>query len=88
VTGRALRERVDGEVRFDADSRGTYSTDASNYRKVPIGVVVPRTVEARTQTVTVCRQFGTPVVSRGGGTSLAGASFRACPADPRVGAAA
>ena len=42
---RALRERVDGEVRFDAGSRGAYSTDASNYRQVPIGVVVPRTVE-------------------------------------------
>ena len=67
---------VDGEVRFDAGSRGTYSTDASNYRQVPIGVVVPRIVEARTKPVTVCRQFGTPVVSRGGGTSLAGQAGR------------
>lgn len=41
-----LRERVAGEVRFDAGSRGAYSTDASNYRQVPIAVVVPRTVEA------------------------------------------
>jgi len=69
---RALRERVDGEIRFDAGSRGTYSTDASNYRQVPIGVVIPRTVEAGAQAVTVCREFGAPVVSRGGGTSLAG----------------
>jgi hypothetical protein len=43
---RDLRQRVDGQVRFDAGSRGAYSTDASNYRQVPIGVVVPRTIEA------------------------------------------
>ncbi|HEY4728416.1 MAG TPA: hypothetical protein VIJ32_09485, partial [Actinomycetes bacterium] len=40
-----LRRGVRGEVRFDPGSRGAYSTDASNYRQVPIGVVVPRTVE-------------------------------------------
>src|ERR1700693_751084 len=43
---RDLRRRVDGEVRFDAGSRGAYSTDASNYRQVPVGVVVARTVDA------------------------------------------
>lgn len=40
---RALTEAVDGEVRFDAGSRGAYAHDASNYRQPPIGVVVPRT---------------------------------------------
>ena len=69
---RDLRQRVDGEVRFDAGSRGAYSTDASNYRQVPVGVVVPRTMDAGVAAVTVCRQHGAPVVSRGGGTSLAG----------------
>jgi FAD/FMN-containing dehydrogenase/Fe-S oxidoreductase len=69
---RDLRQRVDGEVRFDAGSRGAYSTDASNYRQVPIGVVVPRTIEAGVAAVAVCCQHGAPVVSRGGGTSLAG----------------
>jgi FAD/FMN-containing dehydrogenase/Fe-S oxidoreductase len=67
-----LTTRVDGEVRFDAGSRGTYSTDASNYRQVPLGVVVPRTVEAAVEAIAVCREHGAPVVSRGGGTSLAG----------------
>src|SRR5690606_3876205 len=43
---RDLARAVDGEVRFDPGSRGAYATDASNYRQVPIGVVVPRTVEA------------------------------------------
>jgi FAD/FMN-containing dehydrogenase len=74
---RDLRRRVDGEVRFDAGSRGAYSTDASNYRQVPVGVVVPRTVEAAAQAVTVCAEHGVPVVSRGGGTSLAGQACNA-----------
>ncbi len=69
---RALRDRVDGEVRFDAGSRGAYSTDASNFRQVPIGVVVPRTPEAAAEAVAVCREHGVPVLSRGGGTSLSG----------------
>jgi FAD/FMN-containing dehydrogenase/Fe-S oxidoreductase len=67
-----LRERVDGEVRFDPGSRAAYSTDASNYRQVPIGVVVPRHPEAAVETLAVCRQHDVPVLSRGGGTSLAG----------------
>lgn len=69
---RRLTERVDGEVRFDAGSRGTYATDASNFRQVPLGVVIPRTVEAGAAAVAVCAELGAPVVSRGGGTSLAG----------------
>ncbi|MFE6746438.1 FAD-binding and (Fe-S)-binding domain-containing protein [Kitasatospora purpeofusca] len=69
---RALRAEVDGEVRFDAGSRGAYATDGSNYRQVPIGVVVPRTVEAGATAVAVCARFAAPVLSRGGGTSLGG----------------
>jgi hypothetical protein len=53
---RALRERTGGEVRFDAGSRGAYSTDASNYRQVPIGVVVPRTVDDAVQDVQRLRE--------------------------------
>ncbi|MDX6353281.1 MAG: hypothetical protein QOF98_184 [Streptomyces sp.] len=68
----ALREAVDGEVRFDAGSRGAYATDGSNYRQVPIGVVVPHSVDAGAATVAVCARFGAPVLSRGGGTSLGG----------------
>ncbi|MBK6014079.1 FAD-binding and (Fe-S)-binding domain-containing protein [Streptomyces sp. MBT53] len=68
----ALRARVDGEVRFDAGSRGAYATDGSNYRQVPIGVVVPHTIDAGAEVVAVCAEFGAPVLSRGGGTSLGG----------------
>jgi FAD/FMN-containing dehydrogenase/Fe-S oxidoreductase len=68
----ALAKRVDGEVRFDAGSRAAYAFDASNYRQVPIGVVVPRNIEAAVTTLAVCREYDAPVLSRGGGTSLAG----------------
>jgi FAD/FMN-containing dehydrogenase/Fe-S oxidoreductase len=72
VLERDLRARVDGEVRFDAGSLAAYSTDASNYRQVPLGVVVPRSVDAVVEAVAVCRQHDAPLLSRGGGTSLAG----------------
>ena len=67
-----LRKSVAGEVRFDAGSKALYATDGSNYRQVPIGVVVPKSREDVIQTIAGCRKFGAPVLSRGGGTSLAG----------------
>jgi FAD/FMN-containing dehydrogenase/Fe-S oxidoreductase len=69
---RALRAEVDAEVRFDAGSRGAYVTDGSNYRQVPLGVVVPRTIEAGAAAIGVCSRFAAPVLLRGGGTSLGG----------------
>ena len=67
-----LRNTIRGEVRFDKGSRALYATDGSNYRQVPIGVVLPRGVEDVIATVAACRRYGTPVLPRGGGTSLAG----------------
>jgi len=67
-----LRGNVEGEVRFDPGSKAMYAVDASNYRQVPIGVVVPKSKEDVVQTVGECRKLGAPVLSRGGGTSLAG----------------
>src|SRR3954471_24200253 len=71
---RDLRARVDGEVRFDAGSRGAYSTDASNYRQVPIGVVVPQHVHVAVAAAEAPRRHGAPLLSRGGDTRLAGES--------------
>ena len=68
----SLRRKLKGEVRFDNGSRALYATDGSNYRQVPIGVVIPRDQEDVIQTVAECRRFGAPILSRGGGTSLAG----------------
>lgn len=67
-----LKFSVEGEVRFDSTSRAVYSTDASNYRKIPIGVVIPKTREAVIKTLEICHRYGAPVVSRGGGTGLCG----------------
>ena len=68
----ALRRVLSGEVRFDAGSKALYATDGSNYRQVPIGVVIPKSKQDVIETVALCREFGVPLLSRGGGTSLAG----------------
>ncbi|MGS1116820.1 FAD-binding and (Fe-S)-binding domain-containing protein [Castellaniella sp. UC4442_H9] len=67
-----LRDTIEGEVRFDTGSRALYATDGSNYRQVPIGVVLPKSIDDVITTVAACRRHGAPVLSRGGGTSLAG----------------
>ncbi|HVO62694.1 MAG TPA: FAD-linked oxidase C-terminal domain-containing protein [Terriglobales bacterium] len=67
-----LERNVEGEVRFDAGTKAMYAVDASNYRQVPIGVVIPRSKEDVVQSIATCRKFGAPLLSRGGGTSLAG----------------
>src|ERR1051325_12179563 len=69
---RALQKQIRGEVRFDDGSRALYATDASNYRQVPIGVVIPRDEDDVVATVAACREQGAPVLPRGGGTSLCG----------------
>ena len=69
---RDLWSAVQGEVRFDEGSRAMYATDASNYRQVPIGVVIPRSVDDVLRTVAIARRHGAPILSRGGGTSLCG----------------
>ena len=61
-------------MRFDRGSRALYATDASNYRQVPIGVVVPRDEDDVRAAVAVCRSFDAPILARGSGTSLAGQS--------------
>lgn len=68
----ALRNSIRGEVRFDDGARALYATDASNYRQVPIGVVIPRDADDVYTTVELAREFGAPILARGSGTSLAG----------------
>jgi FAD/FMN-containing dehydrogenase/Fe-S oxidoreductase len=68
----ALRRHLRGEIRFDSGSRALYATDGSNYRQVPIGVVIPRDKEDVIATVALCREHHAPLLARGGGTSLAG----------------
>ncbi len=69
---RRLAQEVQGEVRFDTQSKALYATDASNYRQVPIGVVVPKTLDDVVATHRICHELGAPIVNRGAGTSLSG----------------
>ena len=71
---RELRGHLEGEVRFRPGDRAIYSTGGSNYRQLPIGVVIPRTVEDVVTTVALCREHGAPILNVGGLTSLAGQS--------------
>jgi FAD/FMN-containing dehydrogenase/Fe-S oxidoreductase len=68
----ALASSVSGEVRFDRLSRALYSTDASVYQIVPLGVVLPKTRSDVLATIAACARFGVPLTGRGGGTSQAG----------------
>jgi FAD/FMN-containing dehydrogenase/Fe-S oxidoreductase len=78
VDARALADALGAEiggtdnVRFDRSARALYATDGSNYRQVPIGVVLPRDADDVLAAVALCREFGAPLLCRGGGTSLAG----------------
>jgi FAD/FMN-containing dehydrogenase/Fe-S oxidoreductase len=68
----ALRRHLRGDVRFDSSSRALYATDGSNYRQVPIGVVLPRDADDVIAAVSLAREYGAPLLCRGSGTSLAG----------------
>src|SRR5271169_449231 len=67
-----LRKEVQGEVLFDAFSRGRYSTDASIYQIMPVGVVVPRTEEDAICAMQIAAEAGVPILPRGSGTSQCG----------------
>ena len=67
-----LRRSIEGEVRFDSATLALYATDASNYRQVPLGVVIPRHEDDVIRAVALARENGIPVLPRGGGTALAG----------------
>jgi FAD/FMN-containing dehydrogenase/Fe-S oxidoreductase len=73
----ALAQAIAGEVRFDRLDRALYSTDASVYQIVPVGVVLPKTRDDVIATVKTCARFGVPITARGGGTSQAGQSIGA-----------
>jgi hypothetical protein len=72
-----LARQVEGEVRFDVGTRAAYSTDASNYRQVPVGVVIPRHEGDVIAALSLAREASIPILARGGGTSLAGQACNA-----------
>ncbi len=72
VLERKLRREITGDILFDAFSRGRYATDASHYQMMPVGVVVPRTIEEAKAAIGLANQEGVTVLARGGGTSQCG----------------
>ena len=72
VFQKTLSSKIEGEVRFDTVSRALYSTDASVFQVIPLGVVIPRPADDVVQVVTTCREFGVSITAQGGGTSQAG----------------
>ena len=74
---RALASQIEGEVRFDAISQALYSTDASVYQILPLGVVIPKSREDVIRAVNICRELGVSITARGGGTSQAGQAIGA-----------
>ena len=67
-----LRREITGDVFFDAFNRGRYATDASFYQIMPLGVVVPRTMDEALRALAIARDAGRIVTPRGGGTSQCG----------------
>ena len=67
-----LRREISGEVLFDAFSRGRYATDASFYQIMPLGVVIPRSLDEALRALAIGRDAGRIVTPRGGGTSQCG----------------
>ncbi|WP_158815734.1 FAD-binding and (Fe-S)-binding domain-containing protein [Methylocapsa sp. S129] len=69
---RRLKADIEGDVLFDAFSRGRYANDASHYQMMPAGVVVPKTMDGALRAFALAREEGVPVIARGGGTSQCG----------------
>jgi FAD/FMN-containing dehydrogenase/Fe-S oxidoreductase len=69
---RRLGDAITGNVFFDPFNRGRYATDASFYQIMPLGVVVPRTIDEALRALAICRDDGRIVTPRGGGTSQSG----------------
>src|ERR1700749_2473570 len=69
---RRLKAEISGDIAFDRFTRGRYATDASHYQIMPLGVVIPRTMDAAERAITLARQDGVTVLPRGGGTSQSG----------------
>jgi len=72
-----LKRSIEGDVRFDKGTLTVYSTDASNYRQIPIGVIAPRHDGDVATALRVARENALPILARGGGTSLAGQATNA-----------
>ncbi len=72
-----LRATTTAEVRFTPGDRALYASDLSHYRQIPLGVIIPRTLDDVIAAVAACRDLNVPLFGRGAGTSLSGQTTNA-----------
>jgi len=72
-----LEAQTTADIRFDAATRAVYASEASNYRQLPIGVVVPRSIKDVITAMRLCQEANLPLLPRGAGTSMCGQSVNA-----------
>ncbi|RXK49793.1 FAD-binding and (Fe-S)-binding domain-containing protein [Aquirufa rosea] len=67
-----LAEKIQGTLYTDSVMRTLYATDASAYREMPLGVVIPETKQDLEVIIRFAAQHTIPLIPRTAGTSLAG----------------
>ena len=67
-----LKQEVQGDILFDDFSRGRYSTDASIYQLMPVGIVIPASEDDVQIALQIAVEEGVPLLPRGSGTSQNG----------------
>ncbi|MCE4565241.1 FAD-binding protein [Maribellus sp. CM-23] len=67
-----LKGQLDGDLFIDNVQRVLYSTDASQYKEMPLAVTKPKTASDIKKIIAFARENNTSIIPRGAGTSLAG----------------
>ncbi|WP_271767710.1 FAD-binding and (Fe-S)-binding domain-containing protein [Aquimarina algiphila] len=68
----SLQKRLDGEMQYDKLTRSLYATDASVYRRVPLGVTFPKSISDIKNIIAFALEYKIGLIPRTAGTSLAG----------------
>ncbi|MDT0294350.1 FAD-binding and (Fe-S)-binding domain-containing protein [Mesonia ostreae] len=68
----SLKHHIQGELFIDDTYKKLYATDASVYRKMPLGVVIPKSLGDLQDIVVFAAKHSIELVPRAAGTSLAG----------------
>ncbi|MCF6280314.1 MAG: FAD-binding oxidoreductase, partial [Flavobacteriaceae bacterium] len=69
---KTLSNSLNGELFFDNLHKTIYATDASVYRKIPLAVSTPKTIEDIQKLISFTTENNTTLIPRAAGTSLAG----------------
>ncbi len=67
-----LKSQLEGDLFIDNVQRVLYSTDASQYKEMPLAVTKPKTKDDIKKIIAFAKENDTSIIPRGAGTSLAG----------------